>query len=212
VDYPARLLSASNDDLCSQHDKDLIGSMDSGLATAWRVMKRFCLLINLGTQTQRFVSQDMIHQTMSAVIYRLLRMRFAALSLDETVRHGLLGFTHHVFLQWQDIKLPYQHFPTAYRKCMMHFKPIDEGSSQLMLWLLMTGALSVFHVSDETWLEESLREHAVKCKVDTWKEMEDIFKSYMWIPLLDEQPGKQIYGLLNPDKGKSTTKDIQSIE
>lgn len=186
--------------------------MDSGLATAWWVMKRFCLLINLGTQTQRFISQDIIHQTMSAVLYRLLRMRFTAYSMNETVRHGLLGFAHHAFLQWQDIKLPYYHFTTAYRNCILHLKLIDEVSSQLMIWLLMTGALSVFHVTDETWLVESLREYAAKCKVDTWKEMDNMLKSYMWIPMLDEQPGKQIYKLLNLDEGKRITREFQAIE
>ncbi|KAJ8097215.1 hypothetical protein POJ06DRAFT_228601 [Lipomyces tetrasporus] len=202
MEYPEKLLPASDDTMCSQDNIELIRNMDNNLATAWRVMRRFCLLVNLGTQTQRLIRLEIIHETMTAVIYRLLHMGFAASSIDETVRHGLLAFSHHVFLQWQDIKLPYHHLPTAYRNCILHLKLVDGVSSQLMLWLLMTGANSVFNISDEVWLREYLREHADRCQVKTWKEMQDILKSFMWIELLDEQPGKHIYGLLNLDKGR----------
>jgi hypothetical protein len=202
IEYPEKLLPASDDKMCSQDNIELIRNMDNDLATAWRVMRRFCLLVNLGTQTQRLMRLEIIHETMTAVMYRLLHMGFAAGSINETVRHGLLAFSHHVFLQWQDVKLPYHHFPTAYRNCILHLKLVDGVSSQLMLWLLVTGANSVFNISDEAWLREYLREHADRCEVKTWKEMQDILKSFMWIALLDEQPGKYIYDLLNLDKGK----------
>jgi hypothetical protein len=188
--------------MCSQDNIELIRNMDNDLATAWRVMRRFCLLVNLGTQTQRLIRLDIIHETMTAVIYRLLHMSFAAGSIDENVRHGLLAFSHHVFLQWQDIKLPYHHFLIAYRNCILHLKLVDGVSSQLMLWLLMTGANSIFNISDEAWLRECFREQADRCQVKTWKEMQDILKSFMWIALLDEQPGKHIYDVLNLDEEK----------
>jgi hypothetical protein len=114
IEYPEKLLPASDDKMCSQDIMALIRNMDNDLATAWRVMRRFCLLVNLGTQTQRLMRLEIIHETMTAVMYRLLHMGFAADSMNETVRHGLLAFSYHVFLQWQDIKLPYNHFPTAY--------------------------------------------------------------------------------------------------
>jgi len=145
---------------------------------------------------------EIIHETMTAVMYRLLHMDFAAGSINETVRHGLLAFSHHVFLQWQDVKLPYHHFPIVYRNCILHLKLVDGVSSQLMLWLLMTGANSVFSISDEAWLMGHLREHADRCDVKTWKDMQDILKSFIWIALLEEQSGKYTYDMLNLDKVK----------
>jgi hypothetical protein len=68
--------------------------------------------------------------------------------------------------------------------------------------MLMTGANSVFNILDEAWLREYLREHANRCQVKTWKEMQDILKSFMWIELLDGEPGKCIYDLLSLDEGK----------
>jgi hypothetical protein len=202
IEYPEKLLPASNDKMRPQDNIELIRNMDTDLATAWEVMRRFCLLVNLGTQTHRFMRLEIIHETMTAVMYRLLHMDFAAGSINETVRNGLLAFSHHVFLQWQDVKLPYHQFPIAYRNYILHLKLIDGVSSQLMIWLLMTGANSVFSISDEAWLMEDLREHADRCDVKTWKDMHDILRSFMWIAVLDEQPGKYIYELLNLDNGK----------
>lgn len=193
IEYPEKLLSTSDNKIHFQDNIELIRNMDNDLATAWQVMGRFCLLVNLGTQTQRLMRPEIIHETMTAVIYRLLHMGFAAGSISETVRYGLLAFSHHVFLQWKDIKLPYHHFPTAYRNCILHLKPIDGVSSQLMVWLLMTGATSVFNISNEAWFKECLREHTDRCQVKTWKGMQEILKSFMWIVLLDEQLGECIY-------------------
>lgn len=201
IEYPEKLLPDLNDKMCPPPDNvELIHKLDNDLATVWRVMSKFCSLVNLGTQTQRLIYPEIISETMTAVLYRLLHMGFATDSIDEAVRLGLLAFSHHVFLQWQDIKLPYRYFPTIYQKCILGLQSVDGVSSQLMLWLLMAGANSFFDISDEAWLRESLREHVDRCHVKTWKEMQDRLKSFMWIALLDDQPGKQNYDLLYVDR------------
>lgn len=180
----------------------MIRDMDVDLATAWSVMRMFCLQVNLGSQNQHFIYPDIIQQTMASVVYRLLHMRFAEGSIDETIRLGLLTFAHHVFLQWQDINLPIHHFPTSYQKCILGARHIDEVSPNLMLWLLMTGARSFFDVAEHAWLRELLQEHCHKCKVKRWKDMHELLRSFMWITLLDEELGKRIYDSLHlyPDK------------
>ncbi|KAH7202861.1 uncharacterized protein BKA55DRAFT_658166 [Fusarium redolens] len=192
-DYPHNLLRVWDDKMCSQEYIEISESLDSSLATAWRIMRRFCVLVNIGTQTQRLIRPQTIHETMTAVMYRLLRMDFTAGSISEAIRHGLLAFSYHVFLQWQDIKLPYHCFPTIYKNCILGLELVDGISSQLMIWLLMTGALSLFSTSEEVWIRDGLRKQADKCWVSSWKEMQDILKSFMWITLLDEQPGKLVY-------------------
>ncbi|KAF4340972.1 hypothetical protein FBEOM_5096 [Fusarium beomiforme] len=162
-DYPHNLLRAWDDKMCSQEYIEISESLDSSLATAWRVMRRFCVLVNIGTQTQQLIRPQTIHKTMTAVMYRLLRMDFTAGSINEAIRHGLLAFSYHVFLQWQDIKLPYHCFPTIYKNCVLGLELVDGISSQLMIWLLMTGALSLFSTSDEVWIKDGLRKQADKC-------------------------------------------------
>jgi hypothetical protein len=195
--YPEALLPGSNHGSFAKDNIELVQNMDDDLARAWLVMKRFCSLVDLGTQTKRLMRPELIHEAMSAVMYRLLNMRFALSSIDETVRYGLLAFSHHVFLQWRDIKLPCRHFPTAYRDCILSLESADGTSSQLMLWLLMIGAISIYNVSDEAWLRKSFREHVDKCQVKTWREMQHLLKSFMWVALLDEQSGKYIYSFLS---------------
>jgi hypothetical protein len=202
IEYPQKLLLASHKKMFSQDNIEFIPNIDDDLATAWRVMRRFCFLVNLGTQTQRPIHLEIIYETMTAVIYRLLDMGFIAGTINEAVRYSLLAFSYHVFLQWQDIRLPYYYFPTAYRSCILQLELVNGVSSQLILWMLMTGANSVFNILDEAWLREYLGEHANRCQVKTWKEMQDILKSFMWIELLDGEPGKCIYDLLSLDEGK----------
>ncbi|WAO82854.1 Hypothetical protein NCS54_00002400 [Fusarium falciforme] len=200
-DYPAKLMPTSNDSLNLQNSSEFLQNLDSELATAWRAMRRFCLLVNLGAQTRRLMRPDLIRESMTAVTYRLLRMKLASGSMDEAIRHGLLAFCHHVFLQWQDIKLPYHYFPTVYRECIQCLKAVDAVSPQLILWLLMAGAISVF--GDEEWLKNDLREYTEKCGVKRWKEIHRTLNSLMWISLLDEQLGRNIYDSLYLDKSNA---------
>ncbi|OTA82011.1 hypothetical protein M434DRAFT_17168 [Hypoxylon sp. CO27-5] len=202
VGYPEKLLLASDDKTyCSEGNFKLMEVLDNELARCWQVMRRFCLLVNLGMQTQRLVRLETTHRTMTALMYRLLHMSFTAGSIDEAIRHGLLAFSYHVFLQWQDIIPPYHQFAAAYKSCILDIKNTDGISSQLMLWLLMAGAVSVFKVSDETWLRELTKEYYNICQVRTWKEMRDILKSYMWVVTLGEEAGKRIHtSLLDLDK------------
>ncbi|KPM42814.1 hypothetical protein AK830_g3727 [Neonectria ditissima] len=197
--YSENMFSNFNDKMALQDDLKLIGNLSVDLVAAWRVMRRFCLVVNLGTQTQRLIRPEIVHETMTAVIYRLINMGVATGVFDETIRQGLLAFSHHVFLQWQDIKLPYHRFPATYKSCVLQLRAANGGSPQLMLWLLMTGAVSVFPLSEQGWFQQCLREYAELCEVRTWKKMQEVLKSFLWIALLDEEPGKRIYDSLYAD-------------
>ena len=150
-------------------------------------------MVNLGMQSQQIINTEIIHDTMTSVMYRLLHKSFAAGVIDKAVQLGLLAFSYHLFIQWQDIKLPYQYFPKTYQDCIQSLRVADSVSPRLMLWLLTIGSISLFDISNETWLREYMREYIHRCQVKTWKEMQDILECFMWIALLDEHLGKQIY-------------------
>ena len=202
-EYPKALLSTTSGTNKFQNTNDeLTRNLDTGLATCWQVLRRFCLLVNLAAQTQASIHAELIYGTMIAVMYRLLRMSFSPGSLDQCIRHGLVVFSYHIFLQWQDVRLPYTHFPNIYKEHVLTLKLTGGVSSHLMLWLLMTGATSLYQVEDEEWLRLGLREHVEKCQVRTWNEIQDILKSYMCIVLLDDRPGKGIFDLIRERKEK----------
>lgn len=194
-EHPKKLLSTLDSKLGFRTD-----SVELGRNLCWQVMKRFCLLVKLRTQTQMLIQLELIYEITTAVLYRLPHMDFIVGSLDRAVRRGLLGFSYHVFLQWQDIKLPNSRFPVAYKDCIQSIKSAGSVSSQLMLLLLFTGANSFFDISDEEWLREGLRAHARQLQLSTWDGMLDILKSFMWVSLLVDNLGKQIYDTLHLGK------------
>ena len=196
IRYPEKLSCPSDGKMQLPDSIDVLQTLDNDLETAWRVMGRFCMLINLAIQTQRLIRPEVIYETMISVMYRLLDMKFSPRSIDEAIRQGLLAFCYHVFLQWQDIKPPYQYFPSTYKDGILSLEFGGGSSPQLMLWLSMIGAVSVFNLDDEPWLLRLLRTCAGKCEIRTWDELQGILKSFMWIPLLNEQPGKHVYDLL----------------
>jgi hypothetical protein len=194
--YPGQLLLASEGYMYSQNDI-WIGQLEDNLLTACQVMRRFCLMVNLALAAQQTISPELIHETMTSVMYRLLHGSIATGVIDEAIHLGLLTFSYHIFIQWQNIKLPYQHLLKRYQDCLQSLKVLDSVTPRLMLWLLMTGAISLFDISSETWLRKCLRESIDRCHIKSWKEMQDTLESFMWIAVLDEQLGKQIYDELD---------------
>jgi len=195
-DYPEQVLSSFSRSSYNQEFMQLVQDLNGHLAEIWLVMRKFCLLANLGTQTRMLIQPATIYGTMTAVMYRLLRMSFAAGTLDESSRLGLLAFTHHVFLQWQDTRLPCHPLSESYRKHLQVHALRDPIPPRMSLWLLMIGAISLFSVSDELWLASYLRRQVERCGVETWKDGQEVLKSSMWISLLDDKSGKQIYDSL----------------
>ncbi|KAI0124993.1 hypothetical protein BJ170DRAFT_635930 [Xylariales sp. AK1849] len=200
-EYPEQVVSSFKPSVYSQEDMKLVEDLDGDLAEVWLITRKFCLLVNLGTQTRMLIQPATIYGTMIAVMYRLLRMEFEAGTLSETLRLGLLAFTHHIFLQWQDISPPCHCFSDVYRDYLQSNTLYDTVSPRTSLWLLMIGAVSLFSVSDEPWLGDYLRKGFERCEIKSWKEAHEILKSSMWISLLDEKSGKHIYEVLTEKSG-----------
>lgn len=176
-------------------------SLNVELADLWLVTMKFCLLVNLATQTRRRFHASIIYETMTPIMYRLLHMNFATQSIrDESIRLGLLVFAQHIFLQGQQIRLPCPPLSQAYR---LHLRACDaqfitpELPSQVTVWLLMVGAISLFSVSEEVWLGEGLRKWIQRSGVSSWKDLQAVLKSCMWISVLDDQMGQQVFDSLS---------------
>jgi hypothetical protein len=160
------------------------------------------MLVDLGAQTQRCMPTSFIHETMMAVMYRLLDMKFANSPFEEALRLGLLAYCHHIFLQWQDVMSPHHRFPIAYREFILQLEHTEGFTPELVLWLLMVGVLSFFDLAEDATLRDFFRKYANKCKVRTWNKMKNLLKTFAWIELLDEHAGKSIYVLLALGKEK----------
>lgn len=177
---------------------ELLLGVDENLRAAWFVLSRFCALVNLGSQTGRRVPLQVISDAMASVMYRLIHMPHAAGSLDGIIRLGLLTFSYGTFIKWKDIKLPQQHLRDSYRQSIEKAKLANKVEPAFLLWMLMIGALTIF--SDEPWLKDSLSQYAIVCRTFTWTDMHSLLKSFMWIDILDDQPGRSIFNMLELTK------------
>jgi hypothetical protein len=83
-------------------------------------------------------------------------------------------------------------FTSIYKATLSSLKYRIEFSPAIMLWLLMVGGLSRFTTLDDKWLKISVQEHLHICHVNSWNELPDILKSFMWISPLHDKPGKDI--------------------
>ncbi|KAK4561502.1 hypothetical protein LTR86_004820 [Recurvomyces mirabilis] len=194
--YPVSLLPEFNGTVQTQDTLEVAKIIDASLAEAWSIMRRFSLLVNLGTQTQRLISTKVINETMTSVVYRLLDIRYPSGSLNEGVRLILLTYCFHVFLQWRDVKLPCPHLQNSFEEMTLALQHGGKVSARFMLWVLMVGAVSIFDSQNDGWLSYMLRHH-FRSQQLSWTEVQDVLKSFLWIPLLDEEPAKLIWDSLN---------------
>jgi hypothetical protein len=187
---PATKGSRRADSATFAHD---IG-MDAQLAPAWMVLSDFCSVVNFAADSKQRITVGTFLDTMASVMYRLLDMHFEVSSSDETICLGLLCFSCSVFLQWQHLGVSYSLLASVFRGSFATLTATSSHlSPQLVLWLLMTGAVSVFDGSDDAWFNPLLRETMRTCKVDSWSEMRDLLMSFMWIGLVHDKTGKRVF-------------------
>ncbi len=167
--------------------------LNDNIARAWGVMKNFCSLINLSVEAQGRIPWDLLYNTMTSVMYRLLDMHFNLKSINEAARLGLLAFCSQVFLQWKFGSITYTHLGASCRDCWNRAEIWNSIPPQLSLWLLMIGRISVFEQCDRSWMELRLRASINSCGIQSWIEMQDILRSSMWISWLQEDRGKEIF-------------------
>jgi hypothetical protein len=170
--------------------------IDSELARVWRRMSDFCSVINFAVDSRQRITVETFLDTMASVMYRLLDMRFDSCSIDEAIRLGVLCFSCNVFLHWTQLGISYPFLTSAFRNCLARLTTTSSHiSPRLVLWLLMAGAVAVFDSSDYEWLKPLLLANIGLCKIDSWSQMHDLLRSFMWIGLVHDKPGKGAFDL-----------------
>ena len=130
-------------------------------------------------------------------MYRLTSKEYPIDSLDEAVRLALLAYSYHIFLQWRDVKLPFSRLQNALRVWIQRLHQGGQMSPGFLLWIMMVAAVSIFDTHEEAWLRKALQVQAFRCEVKTWKQAEDTLKSFLWLPILDDKPGRSVWDTLD---------------
>jgi hypothetical protein len=172
---------------------ECISSVHHELVGVWKAMKRFCSLIKLVSQANGGIAPETLLQTMTSVMYRLFDMCFESGSLDELVRLGLLTLSSNVFLKWKDMQQSYRSFYTTYERQLRKGVSLDTLSPRLMLWLYAIGSISTYTESEGAWLRSSLGTQLELNHVVSWGEMQGIMYEFMWIGMIHDEPGKELF-------------------
>lgn len=187
-------MSGSSQAEVTNNPELLLDDINKDLVATWVVMAEFSHMINRTAKSQHRIATETFLHTMASVMYRLLDMtKFKVDSIEEVIRLGLLAFSSSVFLQWKQLGLSYNYLAITYRNCLAESR-CSNTPPKLLLWLLMVGAVSVFRCDDEKWLRPRLRANIGSIGgLKSWTDMHDILVSFMWIGLVLDEPGKEVF-------------------
>jgi hypothetical protein len=152
----------------SDSNMRFLETIDSRLAQTWGVLKVFCSMVSLATETGRMLPKEILLDTMASVLYGLTHIRFDTGSVDEAIKLGLLAFSSELFLQWTNIPLHSPYLSNAFRECLFKRKISNDISPQVLLWLWTVGSVSIFTPADNKWLNPWLRLNIDLCGVRSW--------------------------------------------
>ena len=208
-DIPWPLMPASNfmtmpaEELSSKQLQGKVTSLPNNLkvelAAVWVSMSEFCALVNAAAELGGAkMTEEAFLDSMGSIMYRLLHQRFETGSVDEAFRLGSLAFSSPVFLHWNRVELPDRQFTSAYREALASLNLTQPSiAPREHLWLLMVGALSMSHEPDGiAWLSPTLRMNIELCDVSTWDGMRDLLGSFLWIGLVYDKPGKDVFEMI----------------
>ncbi|KAF2678493.1 hypothetical protein K458DRAFT_435927 [Lentithecium fluviatile CBS 122367] len=174
---------------------DFLGDIDNEIFQAWKVMADFCSIVNFAQNSKQFIPFRTLADTMASTMYRLIGLNFAVGSNNEAIRLGLLAFSTSVFLQWRFFGLTYAHSTSEFRSCLTS-PTSSQLPPQLMLWLLMVGAVSVYDGVGEEGLKQSLLVTMDLCEIDSWNKMEHLLNSFMWIGCVQDKTARSVFNAI----------------
>ncbi len=209
--YPHHMLSSSFSPATTTptgspaRSDPFLEDLHADLLGAWDFMVGFCATINSAIVAGDRLPEEILLDSMASVMYRLIAMSFERASPDEVIRLALLAFCAHIFLRWNHLKPPNLHVSVAYRDSLAGLSSLHTSGSRIVPWLLMVGAMSIFEDYDGPWLRPWLRMSIDMNGVDSWTEMREILKSFLWIDLLHDMPGKDLFDSARSSSQKTST-------
>jgi hypothetical protein len=188
-------------DLRYHQQNSIVGVVTDDLAAIWQGINHFCCLINAVAEKRIKLGNQILLNAMISVIYPLLQMNFPADSVDEAFRLGLLAFSSHIFLDRKGVRLPHYFISRNYRACFDTLDKLEGDLSQVSLWFLMIGAISIFkqNTNKHTWLRYYLRKNASRSKITSWNQLREMLKAFPWIDVLHDGAGKEFFETISKE-------------
>jgi hypothetical protein len=178
---------------------------DRKLAETWDTLSNFCDLVNWVAVKNIKLSDQILINVMGSVMYALLEMSFPTNPVNEAIRLGLLAFCSHSFLERRGIHLPKDDLCERYKICLTNVNTRLPGDSELSLWFLVMGKISIFpgDSDDSVWVKSRIREQIGLKNDCSWPKLRLNLKSFLWIDIIHDAPGKMIFESVSLFDGNS---------
>jgi hypothetical protein len=185
-------------------DPSVFGDADPRILTLFREMQYYTCIINSAHLAKHRRPADEFHNTICSFQYRLLQLQgafdyedhFYDGRLSETLRLALLSVLVTTF-QFPGARGGYPYLTGRFRESCQQLVVWANGPSRdLMRWLLIVGATTVFDVRsmNEQWMWERWRKDVDQ--VD-WKETRERLREIMWIDAMQDVLGRDASKQLN---------------
>ena len=195
----SNLTTASNETKQLPNEpNNLLSNPHPNLSAVWTSISSFCSLTNAVTEKggPQITEEQFLHN-MTSITYTLLHQHFKTSTVNEAYRLALLAFSAPVFIHWNRVELFSQSFTSALREALVGLELGEHGYSltpREYTWLLMVCALSMAHEPDGmAWLRPRLRRKMHLCHVFTWDKMRRLLSSFLWIGLVYDKSGRDVF-------------------
>ena len=171
--------------------------VDSRLATIFRDLQYLGAILNTAAVRKRTIGERQFHEVVYSIQRRLMRLQGTLPDLlGECFRLGMLAFLATLF---QVPETPYS-YPYLEARLKEACKSIETTPDRrnLLLWLLMVGAMTVYK-PDDPWLRDRWLSDVSH---STWPEARGRVQDIVWINALHDGPGRLVFDVMsmkNPD-------------
>lgn len=171
--------------------RDYVQTLTYKLRNVFADLQAFASVANKLAVSSRKLRPDLFQEIMLSIQYRLMLLEYDMdrQPIEEALRLGLLAFQTSVFIQMKNIRVKYEDLIERLRKTMSRIPETVPLLVDLKLWILLMGAIALFD-PDVRWLEENIRRTA---KGRSWEEVHTLMRSIMWIDLVHDTPGRQVF-------------------
>ena len=162
----------------------------------WADLREFTRSANLAFQTGQKIDCILFQEILVSIQYRLLLLDTSAGSLDEVVHLGMLAFATNVFLQMQGLALRFDMLSVRLRGCIfgLGLQDLeDDDMVEFKVWMLFVVRVSIVSESKDSWIENEMRKTLKASSLTSWEAVRERLKAYLWIDVLHDKGGKEIF-------------------
>lgn len=173
--------------------EQILDSLDIRLRLVWDDLSEFVRAANIATQCKLSMDNEIYHEVMVSIHYRLVNLHFETGNVNDTIRLALLAFASTIFLHWRGVENRYQYLALHLKSALFLLGQKAGGMPiHLILWLHITCAAFVFDKTERACFRPALVQVLRSMRLKLWSEVRLSLKSVLWVDVLHDLPAKQI--------------------